>query len=492
MIVDSMKGAQDMHKSIICIVGMLFLALMPTFVLSLLPATPTAGSYPQEALGLPAPRGYDNPNIDTVEDLLPAARAVVTRKERSVQWPGLGIKGGEKVLMVVDARTDPLVIEAFVRALREKKCRVDLLTKDSIAYRQVEDYLKAFNDRLIRGAPNWLEEARKDYDIIFGEMFINKELMIDSYWGYRLEYTNREKLGSPAVTYPDEILDLIETKVWDVIKKAREVRITDPQGTDVSFTWHDEWWQIIEGTHPTIKIPGISRNHIYKPGASTVPMISGHIDVHPRSGMIEKADFSGVAAGTICDVAPVPLIKVYYKNNRIIKIEGGGDFGRIWQKLLDETKSIRYPYYPDPGTAYMCEISLGTHPKYRGPIKDSGLERARRSAGWSWQDARMRSGVLHIAHGTYDAIPWGNITGNPVNHFHIYLFFPTYTVKTKDGKTINLVENGRLKALEDPEVRKVAAKYGDPDELLSEDWIPIFNPATKELEPPPARSSTAN
>ena len=28
--------------------------------------------------------------------------------------------------------------------------------------------------------------------------------------------------------------------------------------------------------------------------------------------------------------------------------------------------------------------------------------------------------------------------------------------------------------LDDPEVRKIAAKYGNPDELLREDWIPAI------------------
>lgn len=32
-----------------------------------------------------------------------------------------------------------------------------------------------------------------------------------------------------------------------------------------------------------------------------------------------------------------------------------------------------------------------------------------------------------------------------------------------------VIEAGRLKALNDPAVRDVAAKYGDPDQLLTED-----------------------
>jgi hypothetical protein len=44
----------------------------------------------------------------------------------------------------------------------------------------------------------------------------------------------------------------------------------------------------------------------------------------------------------------------------------------------------------------------------------------------------------------------------------------------EDGSEELLIEDGHLKALDDPGVRKVAAKYGDPDAILSEDWIPAI------------------
>jgi len=38
--------------------------------------------------------------------------------------------------------------------------------------------------------------------------------------------------------------------------------------------------------------------------------------------------------------------------------------------------------------------------------------------------------------------------------------------------------------LDDPEVRRAAAKYGDPDELLREDWIPEFEePGGRQVGP---------
>jgi hypothetical protein len=37
---------------------------------------------------------------------------------------------------------------------------------------------------------------------------------------------------------------------------------------------------------------------------------------------------------------------------------------------------------------------------------------------------------------------------------------------------VTLIDRGHLVALDDPEVRKLAAQYGDPGKILSEDWIP--------------------
>lgn len=50
--------------------------------------------------------------------------------------------------------------------------------------------------------------------------------------------------------------------------------------------------------------------------------------------------------------------------------------------------------------------------------------------------------------------------------------FPTFEVITTDGEVLTLVRDGRLVALDDPAVRRVAEPYGDPDALLAEDWIP--------------------
>lgn len=56
------------------------------------------------------------------------------------------------------------------------------------------------------------------------------------------------------------------------------------------------------------------------------------------------------------------------------------------------------------------------------------------------------------------------------NHKLIRHFDMMFTTLVADGRPV--IEAGHLVALDDPEVCKVAERYGDPDELLREDWVP--------------------
>ncbi|MPZ15058.1 MAG: hypothetical protein GEU73_11650 [Chloroflexi bacterium] len=54
---------------------------------------------------------------------------------------------------------------------------------------------------------------------------------------------------------------------------------------------------------------------------------------------------------------------------------------------------------------------------------------------------------------------------------HFDMMFPTLVA---DGQPV--IEAGHLMALDDPGVRHVAERHGDPDDVLQEDWVP--DPAT--------------
>jgi hypothetical protein len=85
-----------------------------------------------------------------------------------------------------------------------------------------------------------------------------------------------------------------------------------------------------------------------------------------------------------------------------------------------------------------------------------------RDSGWEAGD--RRAGVLHIGIGSGQNLP---IEGLPKQHRDLTMYHPTVVI---DGKTI--IEDGHLLALDDSEVRQVAEKYGDPDELLGIEWEP--------------------
>jgi hypothetical protein len=55
---------------------------------------------------------------------------------------------------------------------------------------------------------------------------------------------------------------------------------------------------------------------------------------------------------------------------------------------------------------------------------------------------------------------------------HQHNVLPTYQVRVRGtGQWQTLIEHGNLAALSDPEVRALAARYGDPDELLRKDFV---------------------
>ncbi|MCA1562197.1 MAG: hypothetical protein LC804_18650 [Acidobacteria bacterium] len=62
----------------------------------------------------------------------------------------------------------------------------------------------------------------------------------------------------------------------------------------------------------------------------------------------------------------------------------------------------------------------------------------------------------------------------PFDHgWHTHTYFTTYKVRLRNAnKWVHLLDKGRMTSLDHPEVRALASRYGDPDYILAEDWIP--------------------
>ena len=211
--------------------------------------------------------------------------------------------------------------------------------------------------------------------------------------------------------------------------------------------------------------------YIYGPGQSEKPLIPGHLAATPLGVALSSSDAEGVVAGTTNHSGAHPRIKLTIKNNEITAIDGGGQYGRLWKQYLEEVKDVQYPLLPTPGLGHFIECSIGTNPKVYRPHNIIQPLRAR-----IFSEERRRTGLIHLGFGNLlrENGEWAHEHGHPFGHFHVHLYFATLTVTTVDGQQVKLIDKGHLTILDDPEIRKIAQKYGDPDELLSEDWIPAI------------------
>ena len=156
-------------------------------------------------------------------------------------------------------------------------------------------------------------------------------------------------------------------------------------------------------------------------------------------------------------------------DGRLESIQGGGAYGAGWNDLLEESRHSQYPCFPREGLFWLWEVAIGTNPKIKRP---HGIN-LQSSGGSEWE--RRRSGVIHLGLGTSwrdEYEDWAVERSMLYGHLHVHLLFPTLDVTTRSGEVLQVIDKGHLKALDDPEVRKLAGTFGDPDLLLEEDWIP--------------------
>jgi hypothetical protein len=196
----------------------------------------------------------------------------------------------------------------------------------------------------------------------------------------------------------------------------------------------------------------------------------GHLHGHPPQPILPEGDATGVIAGTTSHFSsPFPLVRLHLENGRLSFIEGGGAYGAEWQRIHEQTSEIQYPCFPRPGLFWLWEVAIGTNPWIRRPSDVHMLS----SGGFEWE--RRRSGVIHVGLGTRwrgSEEVWAGERGLLYGHLHVHLLFPTYEITTTAGEKVRVIDHGRLTALDDPEVIAFAREIGDPDVLLTEQWIP--------------------
>ena len=134
--------------------------------------------------------------------------------------------------------------------------------------------------------------------------------------------------------YPFEIQNRVDELLWAAMTNARTIHATDPEGTDMTWHWQPNYVSLLREHWPGYAM--VKAGHL-----SPIPMLQSPAD----------ADANGVIGGTTNHRGTFPRILITVAKNDIVKIEGGGDYGKLWQEVLDDCKNkgIHYPGFPAPG-----------------------------------------------------------------------------------------------------------------------------------------------
>ncbi len=481
----------------------------------------------------------------SVEELMPAARAVV-RNRSGLQGNGMGVlNAGESALIILNFEDDPMVVEAVKRALQERKVTPHMkygyellgqtreqadklrgpmgLNIDHAGIYQASQFVQGQFARP-EEPKKWLRErnaavfnelwpddsddakkreaVNKENRLGFGEKIkaylkahpeirgvfwgsggttgLRRQLfpMQEKYLGTWI-YGNIYNLQSQMANYPGDLWQLAEEQLLEPLQYASAVQADDPEGThltaELTPDMADRWSQ---GAY--------QRGHLYMfPNQATGRFGYSFVNYPSFNGKWLAREPIALAEGVIAATQGhggfYPRMEIVFTKGYITDVRGGGAQGVALKEMLHypSLEGMTYPYHTKPGYWYLYECAFGSHPKaFRDPptLLRNGVT----------TPERVRSGTIHWGLGARmwhdpdaptESKVWKDFTDRynvPYDHgWHLHTYFTTYQIKLRNAdRWVKLLDKGHMTSLDDPEVRALASRYGDPDYLLAEDWIP--------------------
>jgi hypothetical protein len=191
----------------------------------------------------------------------------------------------------------------------------------------------------------------------------------------------------------------------------------------------------------------------------------------------------GKIAGTTNHTGFFPRWEISFDDKGYVKdVKEGGVVGDALREFmqLPGINDLVYPFHnPEhKGYWYLYEIAFGTNPKaFRNP---QAMQEG------TVIPERLRAGVIHWGLGitlhhdpgvqtqSQKLLDFTKQYNMPRDHgFHTHTYFTTYKVHLRNAdRWVTLLDKGRMTSLDNPEVRALASRYGNPEDLLSEDWRP--------------------
>ena len=331
------------------------------------------------------------------------------------------VRAGEEVLILADYEIDPLVVQAFMAVSSYLGAKVHVLQTRPFSLGGKDEHnpsdlvIAAYQAADVVFSLCWFP------DIHTKKMPQHLSTESDTRWVSLYQMATVECLSSPAASYPLPILFELTKRMKEICVQTKEIRVTSPEGTDLTFKVKEE--NIGGGAVEPLRIGGHTR--------AAFPLSA--------LGIFPPVDAEGVISSHenyVTGYSKTPL-RLELKENMVFKITGGGpgEARAVWKYLQGPKKTDRFP---------LIEAQWGLNPKAR--IKGTPqIEKERHAT------------TLHFGVGTeyYQDKKWET---------HVDFGIPTPTLYF-DG--VPLVKDRKLVLLEDPEIRELAAKYGDPDDLLA-------------------------
>lgn len=361
--------------------------------------------------------------------------------------------------------------------------------RDEMTRELMAEWKKLNNESVGAAIRDYLQKNQKIKGVYWGHpggaFYARTMAPLEKKYLGRCSFTNSWEVVSQVSSFPADVWQLAEKKaIAMVTTDIDKVEVTDPEGTNVTWDVPEEMakrW-----------VRGIYwRGHLLMYPDSATGQYGQSFDDYPENypEWIDRSPNSkanGVIAGTNGSGGFWPRMEIHLKDGKITEVKGGGRYGDVIREFQSypHINDTTYPHYDSPGYWNLWEVALGTNPKYfRNPTDFYGGGTA---GVYCLTYERYRSGVFHWGLGNELGHDPGSL-GTPKkwkefaeklnlpdgHDFHIQNYFITYKVHLRStGKWSTIVDRGHLVSLDDPEVRALAAKYGDPDKLLAEDWIP--------------------
>lgn len=291
-------------------------------------------------------------------------------------------------------------------------------------------------------------------------------------------FDNRWEVMNKASTFPGDVWRLAEERIIEPLAWVDRVHAFDPEGTDFTFEVDEKQAQAwTKGSYQQGHLYMFPHQATGRFPYSTVDYPAFTKEYNPRYLIKVNGVFAGVSNHT----GFFPRIEVRLKDGYVAEVKGGGVYGEVWREFLKYPKihELTYPFHDGPGYWWIYEAGLGTNPKFfKRP--DENMEGNNTSE-------RNNAGVIHwgfglrLHHGpdkAQESKEWMDFAaqhGLPNDHWwHIHNTLPTYRVRIRGTKNtwITVIDKGEITAYRAPEVRALASRYGDPKELLVDDWSP--------------------